>query len=137
MKIRYKIIKDKKLLILKFEGAWSIDDYKISLKKVIQNADYESVHKVLSDFRNVSVEEALSQLKELAEIREKTIQKKYQHVRVVNGPLSTVIALLYREELTKRGYLDEYCSTLEHAIKLLGLKENVSEIEELLNNLDT
>lgn len=136
MQIKYKILKNKELLILKFIGEWSITDYKSSLSKVLNNSSFNAVKKVLSDFREVSSDEAYSQIKDLAEIREKTIKKDYVHVRLIGNPISAVAAHLYKEELSKRGYVDNYCSTIEHAIKLLNLDMKPSEIEALLSNLE-
>ncbi len=136
MKTEYQIINEEKLLLLKFIGAWSLDDYKKSLEKFLQMENLESINKILSDFREVSSEQAIGQVKELVEIREKIIKKKYTHVRIVNNPLITGLAHLYREELNKKGYLDNYCSTIERAITILNLNIETKKVENLLNNLE-
>ncbi len=136
MTINYQIINEEKLLLLKFSGQWSIDDYKNSLEKFVQIENFEMINKVLSDFREALYDFSSSQIQELAELREKKIRKKYRHVRIVNNPVSTALAHLYHEELNARGFLDSYCSTVEHAVKLLNLNMNAKEIEKILNNLE-
>ncbi|MCB2195759.1 MAG: hypothetical protein KQH79_07855 [Bacteroidetes bacterium] len=136
MKIEYQIIKDEKLLLLKFSGNWSLNDYKHSIDEFKLKGNFNSVHKVLSDFREVISDLTTEQIKELAEIREKSIQKKYDHVRIVTNPFATALAHLYKEELHTRGFTDNYCSTVEGAVKQLNLKLNVLEVENLLNNLE-
>ena len=136
MKIKYQIISAEKLLLLKFSGEWSLNDYKNSLDKFIHIEDLDTVNKVLSDFRSITTKSAVNQIKELAEIRQKIIKKKYVHVRIVNSPLTTGLAHLYHEELNVRGYLDNYCSTIERAINLLNLNMEAEEIDDLLHNLD-
>lgn len=136
MKIEYQIIKDENLLLLKFSGTWSIDDYKNSINEFILKGYFESVDKILSDFRVLISDLRTKQIKELSEIREKHIKLKYQHVRIVTNPFATALAHLYKEELHTRGFSDNYCSTVEGAIKLLNLKLSVQEVENLLNNLE-
>lgn len=135
MTINYQIIKEENLLLLKFSGEWSIDDYKNSLEKFVQIENFDMIHKVLSDFREALYDFASNQIQELAELREKIIKKKYRHVRIVNNPISTALAHLYHEELNARGFLDSYCSTVEHAVKLLKLNVDAEKIEKILNNL--
>ena len=111
MQIEYEIFKDLNLLILRFSGNWSLDQYKYSVNNVIHDKDFESVQKVLSDFRELNLDDAITQIKELVEIREKTIKKNYIHVRIVNG------------------------STIDYALKLLNINISIDEIENLLDNL--
>lgn len=136
MKIEYQIIAEKNLLLLKFSGKWSLDDYKHSVNEFIRKGYFESVHKILSDFRELISDLPAEQIKELSEIREKHIKLKYQHVRIVTNPFATALAHLYKEELHTRGFLDNYCSTVEGAVKQLNLTLSAQEVESLLNNLE-
>jgi len=136
MNIGYQIIPEENLLLLKFSGEWSMDDYKNSVNKFIELEGFESIQKILSDFREVVSHSAVGEIRDLVEIREKVIKKKYDHVRIVTDPFATALAHLYQGELSTKGYLDNYCSTVERATSLLKLNLKTKEIEKLLDNLE-
>lgn len=75
MQIKYEIFENQGLLMLKFIGKWSFADYKNILDKMIHKPGFKEVYKILSDFREISLEEAYHNIKDLVEIREKIIKK--------------------------------------------------------------
>lgn len=57
-------------------------------------------------------------------------------MRLINDPISSAIVHIYKEKLKKRGYSDDYCSTVKYAIEILHLGMKPTEIEAILNNLE-
>ena len=56
-------------------------------------------------------------------------------VLLVDRPDSTASVALYKERLLKKGFHCNYCSTIECALTLLGLNEDIDEMEEVLKTL--
>ncbi len=135
MEIQYQILKEKHLLIQKYIGVFSIDHYSKYVYKVLDLPDWEYVKKVLTDARDVDLKNAFLNLDALSIIRKEIIKRRFLNVFIVDEPVSTATAHIYKKKLSKKDYEYEYCSTLEYALEALGIKGCESEIESVLNNL--
>lgn len=133
MKIEYDFLEKENIFIQKYIGNFTIEHYLKFMNFLIKTEKWKSVNKILSDFRNVDMQQAFDELDKLATFREKNIKKEYFNVFLVDNPCSTAVANLYQEKLNKYDY--SYCSTLDYAINLLGLKKSKKELEYILNNL--
>ncbi len=137
MEIQFQIFKDKNLLIQKYKGSFSIENYKAQVVNMVNNPDWKYIDKVLVDLRNINVKNVLQHIEELAEIKENIIKKKHVTVHLVDEPSTTVFSHLYKEELKEKNYNINYCSTIEKAIELLNSNTSKKELEEMISNLNS
>jgi hypothetical protein len=135
MEVQYQIVIEKKLLIQKYTGNFSIKHFANHVKKIIKNPRCKYIRKILSDFREVNLEISQKRKNKIIQIRKKILKKDVLHVFLVDKPFNTFAIHLYTEEL-KDKYNNKYCSTLDYALKLLKLSENKDEIEKILNSLE-
>lgn len=135
MEIRYRIIKEHHLVVHKYTGKFSIDDYKYCVKKIMDLPEWAYVRKVLNDLRGMDLKQSIVHMNELIKIRQEIIIKDLNTVLLVDNPEATASAHLYMEKLMNK-YRIGYCSTIEYAIELLNIKLSQDEMEDILNNLD-
>lgn len=135
MQIQYQIFKKNNLKIHKFSGLFSIDIYNAYMNEIINKTDWKNVKRVITDLRDCSFNINLEDIQKLVLFRDKVVKKKYRNIFIVNNPTSTAIVHLYQQDLLKKKYDYEYCSTVEHAIELLELEEFNEEIVFAITNL--
>ena len=135
MKIKYQIFKEKACLVQKYFGEWSTEYYKNYVKTLVKEQELKYVKKVFYDFREANLELVNNDLDYILQLENEVLRKDCFHVLLVESPVSTASIHLYKNELLKKGVYCNYCSTLEHALKLLLLDENIHEMEEILKNL--
>ena len=136
MKIEYQIFKDKNLKIHRFIGKFSFEHYGAYMQKITKQPDWKYVKRVITDIRGGIFNIDYNQIKQLVDFREKIIKKSYKNVFIVNDPSSTALTHLYQEDLLKREFDYQYCSTVEHAIELLNLEQYSTDIEYAIENLE-
>lgn len=134
MIVKYKILEENELLIIKFIGDFSIEDYSKYVLKLIKQPHFDDINSVLTDLRNTKSDMAFKNLHVLIKFRKNNIKNNYLNVMIVNDPLTTAAAHLYKEYL-KELYNYEYCSTVEYAIELLGLTDIREKIITELDKL--
>ncbi|RLD56030.1 MAG: hypothetical protein DRJ05_11965 [Bacteroidetes bacterium] len=136
MEIQYQVISEKKLLIQRYIGVYSLEHYCTYMNDLIKKDEWKCVQKVLTDLREVNLEHAFENLTKLIDFRDKVVIKKYRNVFLVDNPFSTATVHLYQNELNNKEYDYKYCSTIEKAIQLLKLNESEKEFEFKLRNLE-
>jgi hypothetical protein len=147
MEIRYQLLKKENLLIQKFIGFFSINDYLKYNKHIIKKFSSILIKKVLIDFRELTFAEDMDKipdsfnekLNRIVEIRKKINKNEHKNkgvtlVILVDKPLPTVIALLFVNSFTSMDY--NYCSTASKVCELLKLPFLHDNLENILNNLE-
>jgi aspartyl/asparaginyl-tRNA synthetase len=133
MKIKYEFINEENLLIQKYIGEFSFNDYMDYINIILEKDDWNNVEKILSDFRSIDLDNAINELDKLVNLRKETIKKNYKNVFLTNNPNTTVFAHLYQNSLDRYNY--NYCSTIDYAIKILDLKISDKKLENIIDNL--
>ena len=129
MKVFYKILPEYEIIIQKYVGEFSIEDYKNAAERLINTTEWKNVKKSLLDLREVTTNKSVELVEELIKVRiELNIQKR-QTVYIVNTPLATVLTHLYIENIPDSNYT--YCTTTKKALSILFLESISSEIEEI------
>ena len=134
MEVQYQFFQEKNLLVQKYIGDFTEEQYTTHVNKVLENPEWKYVKKVLTDFRQVNLDLDLTNLDELIKLRNETVRKKLLVVFLVDEPNSTAIVHLYKDKLSKK-YDYKYCSTMNLALGLLKLNETENEMEDILKNL--
>lgn len=135
MEVDYKIIKDYGLLVQRYKGVFNFDEFVSYSKKVMADPEWEYVDKIITDIRGADVTQFYEKMDNLLKYRKEVIRKSFVNVLIVNNPLSTVTAFLYKDRLSNYSYRYEYCSTVEYALELLKLEDKFEEISAVLNSL--
>lgn len=137
MEIKYKIIKDSKLLIKQFYGDWSNKDYETFLKFITNTDDWKSVDKTISDLRNANVENAFDEISSGAEMVKKYLTNSPKNVFLVDQPMATAIVHLYKQESESiSSQTHKYCSSVDCLIEILDLKISKVEMKMHIDNLE-
>ncbi len=135
MEGNYTILKDLSLLVQKFTGVFTYDEYTEYSKKILSDPDWEFVTKVLTDLRGTNLDEFYKKIDTIVNYRKETIRKKFLNVFIVDSPMSTVVALLYKDKFNDENYKYEYCSTIDHALILFELEDHKDRIKGILKEL--
>jgi len=136
MVIKYQIFVDKNLLIVKYEGVFNIEKYKAQVLDVIQKPEWNSIHKILTDLRSVTINNGPEVIDEIIDIKENSIKKKHISVQLVNKPTITALSHLLQLELNNKDFETDFCSSVKKSIKLLELNDEEIEFEKILSSLE-
>lgn len=147
MEVRYQLLKKENLLIQKFIGLFSLNDYLKYNKHIVKKFSSIVIKKVLIDFRDLTfIENAdktpgdfTENLDKIVEIRKSINQNEHKNSEVtlvilVDKPLPTVIALLFVNSFTGVDY--NYCSTASKVCELLKISFSPDNLVNILNNLE-
>jgi hypothetical protein len=134
--INYQFFETHQLLIQQGIGDWSEDHHDKYVDKVFKSDKMKAVKMVLSDMRFAKMEGAVNNVSSITRQRYKVAELDYINVFLVSDPMNTVTTHLYTTELISKGFKYNYCSTIELAIKLLGVDLSVMVVEQFLENLE-
>jgi hypothetical protein len=137
MKINYQTFNDNKLLVVRFEGKFSIDRYKQHVFYLKETPEWKSIEKNLVDLRSVvDFKLELEDIQTIVDIGDNLIKKNILSVQLVDKPILTVFTHLIQEGFSKYNLKSDYCYTLDRAIELLKLNKTTKELELIINNLE-
>lgn len=136
MIVKFQQFDKEKLLIQKYSGKWSIEDFKAYIDMNLSIIEWKNVEKVLTDFRDLEDEKIIDSLDELVKIREHKLPKETKNITLANKPIATAFLTLYSHEQQKREHNYEVCSTIEYAISSLNLGLNSTELENMISDLE-
>lgn len=135
MRINYRIIPEKGLLLQRYRDGFSVEDYAAYIDILVNDPNWHKVNLAISDARGVESSVAYKSLKKLAELRVNKLKRKYHHVFLVDQPVATATIVAFKGIMGARGYNYNFCSTLPCALQILRLDQEEQEIEELLKGL--
>jgi len=142
MRVNYKIVKDKNLLIQQYVGDFSIKQHVSHVYKIKRHHELKHVKYILTDIRDVKKiftkegEDSAKTIKKmewLIKLRSHIIKKKYRSVFLVSNPENTVAIHLYQKGEDAKNITSTYCTTLDAALEFLELTEDKDEIVSELN----
>jgi len=137
-KATYKILPECKLIIEKFDGIFSLEAYEKMKTEEFANPEFNSGFNVLADLRKASFGTQLnSSEKEMTLISrfligEKDKIGKRKSAILTEKPDQVVCSILFMESVKPLPVIVESFSTVEAALKWLGIKDNQDCINELL-----
>ncbi len=131
----YKILKKQDLLVQKYECRYCFDDLFEHIKKVASDPDWQKVDKIITDLRGVDLDIFYKEMEKFLNFRKTNIAKPYVNVFIVDAPLATAVAHLYKNKLNCEKNQYEYCSTVEYAISFLGLGKEEEVISREIGKL--
>ncbi len=135
MKIKYQYIEDEGLVIQRYTGKCNHEDYLIYLKNITTEPWWNSIKKILTDFRSFDMIPCINNIKKVSEANNKYITIAYHNVQIVNAPRATAITHLFQHEVGDSQIIYDYCSTLEHAIQSLDINMDIDQIESIIQSL--
>ena len=143
MIVTYQIFIEENLLIQKFTGNFSFEDYMKYSWSIMNHPLASYVKKILIDFRTLNFpqfpDDENNDLTKIIELR-KNIRKTepvindFIHAFWVDKPLPTVIAHLFIERFPDMKYW--YCSTEENITKALKISPEFGKLDEIIENLE-
>jgi len=147
MEIRYQLFEKDNLLIQKFIGAFSVEDYLIYNGQVRRELSLYQVKKVLLDFRDSLFSETdgkmprdfREKINRMVEIRKNINENEQKNeilklVILVENPLPTAFALLFTNSFAEMDY--SHCSTGKRAAELLDIPSYRDNLENMIMNLE-
>lgn len=147
MEIKYQYLEDEYLLIQKFAGLFSLDNYLRFTRHLAKDLSTKTITKVLIDFRDLMFSENNEtmpddideKLDKISQIRRDFNQKQIENKEVVlviwvDKPIPTVIAHLFVNNFAHMDY--NYCSTLTTVIEILNLPSYSDNLESIVENLE-
>ena len=148
MEIRYQLFEKDYLLIQKFIGLFSIEDYLSYNGQVRKELSLSPIKKVLLDFRdlvffnesdNKVPRDFREKIEKMVEIRRNINQIEHKDERVklviwVENPLPTAFALLFTNSFADMDY--SYCLTGERATEILEIPSYNENLENVIKNLE-
>ncbi|MBT8265457.1 MAG: hypothetical protein KJO41_00965 [Bacteroidia bacterium] len=136
MVIKFQFYKETGLLVMKYSGSWSFQDYKDQFNMILKIPEFKQIKKVLSDVTEINLESCYKELDALVKFREQHVKSKYFNVHLISNSANTAIIHLYHQQLREKGFEYEYCSTLEQALTLLNLPYSAFEMGYMLEHLE-
>ena len=143
MEIKYQIFENENLLIQKYRGIFTIEDYINYSRYIAEHLASKSIKKVLIDFQEIifsDITDAFNKnLERIVNIRKHINENELKNKNVtlviwVDKPIPTAIALLFTANFSSLNY--KFCSTAENVIEILTLPENFKNIGSITNNLE-
>ena len=143
MVIKYQIFKEENLLIQKFLGDFSFEEYMRYTWSIMHHPLASYVKKILIDFRTLNFqhfpEDTNNDLTKTIELRRnikksEQIKNDYLHAFWVDKPLPTVIAHLFIDRFPDMKY--HYCSAEANIIKALEISPDFGKLDEIIENLE-
>jgi hypothetical protein len=147
MEIKYQFFEKECLLIQKFKGLFSFEDYLRYTGCLSKDFSLMAITKVLIDFRDLIINDVIDELPSdfdkkldtLIKIRKKINQKVFQNKEVnlviwVDKPLPTVVAHLFVNNFSKMNY--HYCSTTSAVIEILKIDLFSDNLEIVVDHLE-
>lgn len=147
MEISYQLFEKENLLIQKYTGIFSIEEYMRYNRFVMSNYPLTAVDKVLNDFRDLDITDPDAKtpgdfsnvLKKITTMRRNidTNELKDNQITLVfwvDKPLPTVIAHLFVRGFDDKNY--NYCSTVKNIMSILQLPPHFKNLETIVANLE-
>jgi len=136
--IKYGFFEQNSFLIVKYYGVIDKPYLSFFMDHIFSNTDKLILRKAIVDARDADFDFRLKDVKDIFNLRmfhSKGFSNSLKAVHIVKEAKETVFTTLYVNDIPKKVLDVEICSTLEYAIRYLGLKTSIIELEERINNL--
>ena len=135
MKEVFEYCPNSKLLIIKWIGEFSMDEYMQGLDKFIIETKRIEIKNVIHDIRKLDFNLKPSKIEEIAKVRIKYIENKHNSIYLTSKPQDVVFAILFADMV--KGQKTDHCSTIEMAVNLLKLEDNFEAISKAFKKLES
>lgn len=129
----FEYILESKLLIIKWQGVWSMDYYKKSAQVFQAKSNQLNIENIIQDISELEYQLDKSDVDEMVVIRNEIISNHYNTVYITAKPKDIVFAYTYAKKINNNRTM--YCSTIERAIQLLLLDDNTNSIIQTYKRL--
>lgn len=146
MEIKYQFFENESLLVQKFSGLFSVEEYVTYTRSTIERLMSKPIKKVLIDFRDLHFGDSSDKMpndfygnfEKVAAFRKKINQNELQNKDVmvvfwVDNPLPALTAHLFTSNFPNKNYT--YCFTKDNVMKTLQLSGQIN-LENITRNLD-
>ncbi len=135
--ISYEFFDHQKLVLIRFDGEISEHDLVELIPFMLQKAKKSSMKMVINDLRNAILNFDLKSMEKIIEVRYSGAKyySGFKVIFLIDTILQTTYSVLLSEKLKPVESNIIICSTLEYAIKSLGLHIDKPELENKLENL--
>jgi hypothetical protein len=143
VKIAYQLFREEGLLVQRFAGLFSMEEYQRYNRKLMANPALLTITKVLNDFRDITIDDTIEDfdghVERMAEYRKHIIKNEIKRDDVivvfwVDKPFPTVIVQLFKEILADQNYY--YCSTQQSLLEILKLPVQMQNLDTIIGNLE-
>lgn len=135
MKICYRFLEDKGLMIKKYIGNPCLDTYINYLDSITKEDFFPRLKFIITDLTGMKIEQVKLAAQKISEIRKEKVSLSFTEVMVVATPNTTAFATLFKEEENATAKF-LYCSTFEKAVTLLPVDISIEELKEILENIE-
>jgi len=136
MFVYYRILEDYNLLVLKWTGTWSLDDYNKTLDAFMELMKSRRFKSVVSDLRELSGSMKKSDLDLIIPHKPRFTDHLYRTVYLIDNPAITAYIHLYSEKFNSSEPAYQYCITTRKACTLLGIAISQNDLDLALEQAD-
>ena len=109
MTFTHVILKEKKLVLERMEGAINLDDIQKGIMQIWQDPDYDSSFSGLLDFSNAHVIIGSAEIGSLAKLLLSSAQAATGEIVIlVNKPMETALSLIFKNEMIEKNNITIY-----------------------------
>lgn len=137
--IKFGYCNQDKFLIIKYIGIIDKAVLCSFMDFIYKRTDKLSLKRVLSDFRDAEFAFEVKDLKDILKLRvdySEGFGNSLRSIYIIKEAKETAFTSIYAKGIPSNIGTVEICSTIDYAIKWLGLKATTKEIEEKIENLD-
>jgi len=131
----FKYCPNSKLMLVKWTGKFSMDEYMIGLDSFIIETKRNEIKNIIHDIRDLDFNLKPSKVAEIANVRIKYIENKHNSIYITHKPQDVVFAILFADMV--KDQKTNHCSTIEMAVKLLKLEDNFEAIFKAFRKLES
>lgn len=147
MEIKYQFFEDENLLIQKYSGLFSMENYIKYTQFIKNNLSFKLVKKVLNDFRELDLgiiennipDDFKDVIEKIANLRKNLNNdlKKNDETRIifwVDKPIPTLVSHLFIDNIQNR--FCNYYSCEDTIIRSFMLPESFNDLNQIISNLE-
>ncbi|GGG48028.1 hypothetical protein GCM10011414_17220 [Croceivirga lutea] len=135
MKICYRFLDDKGLMIKKYIGDPCLNTYINYLDAITKEEFFPRLKYIITDLTGMKIDQVKLSAQKISEIRKEKVSLSFTEVMVVATPDTTAFATLFKKEENENAKFN-YCSTFEKALTLLPVEMSIEELKEILQNIE-
>ncbi|MEN8120748.1 MAG: hypothetical protein ABFS35_10395 [Bacteroidota bacterium] len=136
MKILSEYIEEHKLLLNKWIGRWSMEEYKKAFQTFKHMNETNNIKNIIQDISNLEFNiDHVELVNDLVQIRKEIKNKNFNVVYITGKPQDIVFSHLYAKALQNE-HSYKYCTTAKSAIEILSLNMSLHDLENRLSKLN-
>ena len=135
--IHYNFFESYKLLIIQYEGEITEEELTQFIPFIFQDCRFFTLERAINDFRKTIFKFDIQNLENLITLRESFAKQFpiYRLVHLIDTVHQTTYSVFYNQLMKERNVNIATYTSLEAAIRFLGLSMTEKEMEEKIRNL--